>query len=240
MKNLYNQDGSLCSEAQILLLGKPDDMSIGKWVSVGKLFVKQLNTKDKKEFKRLKRKQSSARYRVNQPEKVKKYRAKWRANNPKQMKETNKNWLANNPEKRKEYNARSYTKDPKKNIKRSLKWRYGRLKNDPLFRFFHTLRNTCRRVVKQISLGNKPTTTFKWIGCSAEQLKSYFESLFLEGMSWDNYGTWHVDHIRPISSFKAEEWEQINHYTNLQPLWAKDNITKGDSWFDDQSKTSIK
>jgi hypothetical protein len=95
------------------------------------------------------------------------------------------------------------------------------------FRFFIGLRNTCYRVVKQLSLGKKPTSTFKWIGCSQEELKARFESLFAEGMTWENYGEWHVDHIRPICSFTAEEWEQVNHYTNLQPLWAEDNSRKG-------------
>jgi hypothetical protein len=71
-------------------------------------------------------------------------------------------------------------------------------------------------------------STFKWIGCSPEELKAHLESLFTEGMTWENYGKdgWHVDHIRPICSFTAEEWEQVNHYTNLQPLWAEDNLAK--------------
>ena len=71
-------------------------------------------------------------------------------------------------------------------------------------------------------------STFKWIGCSPEELKAHLESLFTEGMTWENYGKdgWHVDHIRPICSFTAEEWEQVNHYTNLRPLWAEDNLAK--------------
>lgn len=230
MKKLYNEDGSLCSEVQLLLSGKPNDTSTGKWISINKLFTNQLDTKDKKEFKRLRRKANEARRRLKSPEKVKKCRARWRHSNPEQMKEANKNWLDKNPEKRKEYNARSYIKDPRKYKKRSLEWRYKRLKNDPQFRFFETLRNTCKRVVKQLSLGKKPANTFKWVGCSPEELKSRFESLFTEGMSWDNYGEWHVDHIRPVSSFKAEEWEQINHYTNLQPLWAEDNLLKSNKY----------
>ena len=69
-------------------------------------------------------------------------------------------------------------------------------------------------------------STFKWIGCSPEELKTHLESLFTEGMTWQNYGEWHVDHIRPICSFTTEEWEQVNHYTNLRPLWAEDNLAK--------------
>jgi hypothetical protein len=99
-------------------------------------------------------------------------------------------------------------------------------REDPLYRFKKNIRKQCYRTVKQLALDKKPSKTFEWIGCSPEQLKEHFESLFSEGMSWANYGKWHVDHIRPISSFKPEEWKQINHYTNLQPLWAEDNIKK--------------
>jgi hypothetical protein len=56
------------------------------------------------------------------------------------------------------------------------------------------------------------------------------ESLFLEGMSWDNYGKWHIDHIRPCSSFDLSDTEQQKicfNYKNLQPLWAEDNLRKG-------------
>jgi hypothetical protein len=60
-------------------------------------------------------------------------------------------------------------------------------------------------------------------------LKKYIESKFKEGMSWDNYGVygWHLDHIIPLSSAKnEEELKSLCHYTNLQPLWAFDNLSK--------------
>lgn len=70
------------------------------------------------------------------------------------------------------------------------------------------------------------------IGCSIPELVSHLESQFTEGMSWDNYGLygWHMDHIIPLSSFDLtdrEQFLQACHYTNLQPLWAKDNLSKG-------------
>lgn len=81
---------------------------------------------------------------------------------------------------------------------------------------------------------DKCKTTLKYIGCNAKELKEYLESQFLEGMNWDNYGFygWHIDHIKPISSFNLEDEEQMKecfHYTNLQPLWAEDNLKKGAS-----------
>jgi hypothetical protein len=68
-------------------------------------------------------------------------------------------------------------------------------------------------------------------GCTIEQLRIYLESLFLEGMTWENYNhkTWHVDHIRPCNTFDLSDPEQQKicfHYTNLRPLWAKDNWSR--------------
>jgi hypothetical protein len=59
-------------------------------------------------------------------------------------------------------------------------------------------------------------------------LKKNIESKFIDGMTWDNYGEWHIDHIKPISSFnKNEEPKIVNSLDNLQPLWAFDNLSKG-------------
>lgn len=69
-------------------------------------------------------------------------------------------------------------------------------------------------------------------GCSLKQLKKHLEQQFTSGMSWDNYGFygWHIDHIIPVSRFdltKIEEQKKCFHYTNLQPLWGKENMSKG-------------
>jgi hypothetical protein len=76
---------------------------------------------------------------------------------------------------------------------------------------------------------NRSKNTMKLVGCSVIFLKSHLESNFTSGMSWENYGEWHIDHIKPCASFnlsKPEEQRKCFHYTNLQPLWAKDNLTK--------------
>ncbi len=75
----------------------------------------------------------------------------------------------------------------------------------------------------------KTSKTFEVLGCTPQFLKQYLEQKFLDGMSWNNYGYygWHIDHIIPISHAKNEdEIYKLCHYTNLQPLWAKDNLTK--------------
>jgi hypothetical protein len=69
------------------------------------------------------------------------------------------------------------------------------------------------------------------LGCSLEQARKHIEHQFKEGMNWGNCGFrgWHIDHIIPCSAFdltKIEEQKKCFHYTNLQPLWAKDNLRK--------------
>lgn len=65
------------------------------------------------------------------------------------------------------------------------------------------------------------------VGLDKEEFKSYIQNKFTEGMSWDNYGKWYLDHIIPLCNAKDEnEALLLNHYTNLQPLWAEDNLRK--------------
>ena len=67
-----------------------------------------------------------------------------------------------------------------------------------------------------------------FIGCDWDYFKAYIESMFVDGMNWDNYGEWHIDHITPLCSAKTEdEVYFLNHYKNLRPLWAIDNLKKG-------------
>lgn len=80
----------------------------------------------------------------------------------------------------------------------------------------------------------KAGSSVKDLGCSIEFLKQYLESKFKSKMSWKNYGKkWHVDHIKPLALFdltKRRQFLKACHYTNLQPMWAKDNISKGNRY----------
>lgn len=76
----------------------------------------------------------------------------------------------------------------------------------------------------------RPGSAIKDLGCTVVELKRYLESQFQDGMSWENYGEWHIDHIEPLANFDLTDREQFKkavHYTNLQPLWAIDNLIKG-------------
>lgn len=93
--------------------------------------------------------------------------------------------------------------------------------------FFRARANTANRVREIMKNGEQYSIT---IGCSGEQLKIHLESLFQPGMTWENYGEWHIDHKYPLSvAYKEgrESFQKACHYTNLQPLWAKDNRRKG-------------
>ena len=79
--------------------------------------------------------------------------------------------------------------------------------------------------------GRKTKSTFDLLGCDSQSAKDWIESRFLPGMCWENWGkVWHVDHIIPCASFNLldeSEQKKCFHYANLQPLWLKDNIQKG-------------
>ena len=74
----------------------------------------------------------------------------------------------------------------------------------------------------------KNKKTEEILGCVFVFIKNYLESKFIDGMSWDNRNLWHIDHIVPLSSAKtATQILKLNHFSNLRPLWAKDNLSKG-------------
>lgn len=101
-----------------------------------------------------------------------------------------------------------------------------RRKTDIGFRITCNLR---RRLNNALYGKNKSKRTLELLGCDIPGLKLHLSKNFSPGMSWNNYGEWHIDHIIPCSAFDltmAEQQEQCFHYSNLQPLWAKDNLKK--------------
>jgi hypothetical protein len=103
-----------------------------------------------------------------------------------------------------------------------------RYKTDSLFKLKVAMRT---RVYKVLTYFKYPKrgSIFKYLGCDIHTLRTHLEIQFKDNMSWDNYGEWHVDHIIPLSSAKnEEELIKLCHYTNLQPLWAIDNLKKSD------------
>ena len=155
-------------------------------------------------------------------------------------------YYTSNTEKQKAY-SKAYSKTHAKEIKANSKAYYeahketimaynnayatNRRRVDELYRVKGKLRSAVLKSFTRIKK-NKPTNTQALMGCTFEEAKSHIESLWQEGMSWDNHSVhgWHIDHIRPISDFTEDELHLINHISNLQPLWAGDNISKSDRY----------
>jgi hypothetical protein len=138
---------------------------------------------------------------------------------------------ASDPEEKKR--KADYRKQTRSHIREYKRlWEQNRSKTHPEFNLKKNLRSRIHTVLKY-KKATKIDTTMRLVGCSLEYLIAYLEGKFTYGMTWENYGKWHVDHIRPCASFDLtdpEQQKQCFHYTNLQPLWAKDNLSKGDRY----------
>ena len=166
------------------------------------------------------------------------YYKNYRENNKDSIRERQKTWVTSNETKEKD-RQRNWKKQNQEKI---LKWKeinsdklkeYSRVytkkrrQTDELFKLSSNLRNRLNIYLRSKKI-KKNNLTFEIIGLHPEKLKDYLEKKFTEGMSWDKLGLEiHIDHIKPLSIAKTEsEVYELCHYTNLQPLWAKDNWIK--------------
>ena len=100
---------------------------------------------------------------------------------------------------------------------------------DPMTGFIQIMRQCVRKSFKRNGY-TKKSRAHIILGTDWSVVKSHMESLFKEGMTWNNHGEWHIDHIIPISSGKTEdEVVKLCHYSNLQPLWAEENLLKSNT-----------
>jgi hypothetical protein len=155
------------------------------------------------------------------------YNKKYYLNNFEYLNKKNKEWYRLNTEKHREF-----SKKWEENNKEKMKKYYNdRIKIIRKINPLKTLQFNVRvRIYSILKIKNitKQKKTFDIVGCSPEVLKEYLEQKFTEGMSWELMGKYiHIDHIIPLSSANTEEEiYKLCHYTNLQPLWAEDNLKK--------------
>lgn len=164
-----------------------------------------------------------------------------------------KEWYKNNKEKVKARKDQYYKDNRDKEIQRALKWNKEnkekaaeahkqwskrskyytkKYQNDVQYRLTTILRN---RLCSALKHHFKTGKTLELLGCSVEDFRQYIEQQWQPGMSWENHSLkgWHIDHIKPLSSFdlsNPEELKKAAHYSNLQPLWAVDNLNKRDDF----------
>jgi len=149
--------------------------------------------------------------------------------NKEKRKEYNKKYYEENKEKLKENVRKYYQENKKRKIEYERKRQREKWQNDPMYRMIMNQRRSVRRFLKANKY-TKNISTEKLLGCSPEELREHLRKQYQQGMTDENYGEWHIDHIIPLSSAKSqEEVDKLFHYTNLQPLWAIDNLKKGDS-----------
>lgn len=135
------------------------------------------------------------------------------------LKEYRKNYYLKNIDKIRKYRKEWYLKQKQLNFKKRLR---NQILNNLRSRLSHALKRN-----------SKNAHTITYLGCSIEELKQHLEKQFEFGMNWENYGKWHIDHIRPCASFdlsKLEEQCKCFNFNNLQPLWGELNIKKSNKF----------
>jgi len=184
-------------------------------IECGKKYIKENINKIKEQTKKYNKKRTLL-------------KKEWSKKNKEKVTESQKKWAEKNIDKeklrKKEYSQKYYKKNKEKRLEYSKGKQKEYRKNNPLFKIKCNLRKRIRFFLK-----DKSESTEVILGISYIDFMKYFESMFIEGMSWEKLGKEiHIDHIIPLSSAKTEEeLYKLCHYTNLQPLWAKDNLIKG-------------
>ncbi len=123
-----------------------------------------------------------------------------------------------------------YQKNKVSYLEQSLKYKKNKYKNNINFRIESILRT---RLYGALIKGYKIFSAIELLGCSIDHLKTHLSNQFIKGMTFENYGTWHIDHVKPCAKFdltKPEQQKECFNYKNLQPLWAKDNLSKGSKY----------
>jgi len=190
--------------------------------------------------------QRALKYKKNNKDKIKEMEKRYRENNKEKIIEFKKSWYLENRErllrKSKKYyrgNKARHSKLGKKyyllnkeNIKKyQREYKVQRRGNDSTYKLNCSMSSAVYKALKRIK-GSKHNYTWEnLLGYTAEELKNYLELKFKDGMNWGNYGHWHIDHIRPISSFDYKDSNDEGFLKcwslyNLQPLWATENLKK--------------
>jgi len=222
---------------------------------------KKLIIQSRKYYKanKFKMNQNSKEYAQKNSEKVREYQKQYGINNRKRLKQQGKEYRENNIEKVKMGKKYYYETNKQKILDKAIKWSkdnpekrkrigrdyYHRNKDNSQFIIMNRLRARIRAAIR----GQKSDTTKKLIGCSFEELIGHIRKQFTKGMTIKELlrGKIHIDHIQPCSNFDLtdpKQQKQCFHYTNLQPLWKSDNLSKKNNSYyyikgDPQGKLAI-
>lgn len=198
-----------------------------QWKKDNDEHVKEYNKSKQKEYMqdeeyRKKVTERSKKWKESNPQLAKAYRQKYYTENKEKLKNYTKEWAKNNPDKRKKI-ASDWNKNNSKYYK-------VKRETDSFYKLKIYSRSRITTGIRRNGF-RKKSKTAELLGCSWEFYKKFIEKQFLEGMNWDNYGEWHIDHKIPLkSAIDENEIYILCHYSNTQPLWAKHNLTKNDDY----------
>ena len=214
--------------------GKPDS-----WCKICYIENSKRYSSLNKEKIALKKKEYALKNKEHISKKYKEYVSK----NKSRIKEFQREYTLKNKKNKIEYDKNYYFLNKFKKLNETKIWRNKKKQTDPNFRFKCNISKQFWQVLSNGvgKNGKKTINILNSLGYNLNDLKNHLENKFSEGMSWDNYGKWHLDHIRPVCSFKFssihdEDFKLCWALDNLQPLWAIDNLKKVSS----DKKQSIK
>lgn len=177
------------------------------------------------------------------PEKRSVYNQQYYYSNQKERIEYSQQYYKDHLENRKEFDAEYWRKNKKRLGEQKRTRQQQRRQQDPLFKLIGDLRARVGSALKQKSF-KKTSKFWQYTGCTLAELKVHIEQQFTKGMSWSNRGNgvkkWNIDHIVPLSlcevysldgtrndKLSLQRLYSLCHYTNLQPLWQRANVSKG-------------
>ncbi|WP_312964585.1 hypothetical protein [Stutzerimonas kunmingensis] len=174
------------------------------------------------------KKEAATRWRLENPEAYRARMSSYYIENAETMKAKARAWSASNRKAKNAYNLQWNKENKDRALAHQRAYERKRLKSDPVYAM--KCRMQCAIRNSLIKGGyTKKSRTHEYLGCSYEQFKAHIERQFLKGMTWENRGLWHIDHIVPTASATTEaEIVELHRFTNLRPLWAKDNLEKSD------------
>ena len=176
----------------------------------------KISDEERREVKR----KRNAEYYCKNADKVRKQEAEYKRKNADKIRKREAEYRRKNADKIRKRNTEYRRKNPEKIRKWSAEYR-----KKPEVKIVKAQRLRLKRIVKSTSVRRNEMT-----GCTPLQLRQHIESQFAKGMTWQNRGRWHIDHIMPCSAFDLTNREQVKicfNWQNLRPIWANQNRSKG-------------
>lgn len=172
-------------------------------------------------------------YKKKNKERLDEYSKGWKRDNKERIAEYHKRYREENLEELIQYQREWYEVNKDKVLQYQNEYHKERYQNDPVYKLRYLVSKVVRKALKDNNSSKEGNSTWDALPYTPQQLREHLEAQFEEGMTWDNYGEWHIDHIYPQSKLPYESMTDENFkiawsLKNLRPLWAAENLSKSD------------